>query len=139
MAIAPLDHPRAATLRSQLFPRLLRSKTALVSAIVLALVVVAAIAAPLIAPKDPTSIHLVQRSKRPGFVRSAGTRSLLCTDSLGRDVFSRIVYGARVSLMVGLSAVLISGTFGLLLGLISGYFGGWIDDVIMRVADIQLS
>src|SRR5262252_6451407 len=139
MAIAPPGDPKAATLRTQLFPRLLRSKTALASAIILALVIAAALAAPLIAPRDPTSIHVVQRLKPPGFLDSAGIRSLLGTDSLGRDVFSRIVYGARVSLIVGLSAVLISGTFGLLLGLVSGFFGGWIDDVVMRIADIQLS
>ena len=70
---------------------------------------------------------------------SSGHRYWLGTDSLGRDVYSRIVYGAQVSLTVGLSAVLISGTVGLLLGLVSGFFGGWLDDLIMRVADIQLS
>ena len=139
MATTPLDSPKPATLQSQFLPRLLRSKIALASSVILALVIFAAIAAPLVAPKDPTGIHLVQRLKPPGFVDPAGGRSWLGTDSLGRDVYSRIVYGARVSLMVGLSAVLISGTVGLLLGLVSGFFGGWVDDVIMRVADIQLS
>ena len=139
MVTTPLDSPKPATLQSQFLPRLLRSKIALASSVMLALVIFAAIAAPLVAPKDPTGIHLVQRLKPPGFVDPAGGRSWLGTDSLGRDVYSRIVYGARVSLMVGLSAVLISGTVGLLLGLVSGFFGGWVDDVIMRVADIQLS
>jgi peptide/nickel transport system permease protein len=139
MATTPLHNPKPATLQSQFLPRLLRSKIALASSVMLALVIFAAIAAPLVAPKDPTGIHLVQRLKPPGFVDPAGGRSWLGTDSLGRDVYSRIVYGARVSLMVGLSAVLISGTVGLLLGLVSGFFGGWVDDVIMRVADIQLS
>ena len=97
------------------------------------------LAAPWIAPHDPAEIHLINRLKPPGFIDSTGHQYWLGTDSLGRDVYSRVVYGARVSLTVGLSAVLISGTVGLLLGLISGFFGGWLDDVIMRIADTQLS
>ena len=93
----------------------------------------------MIAPSDPFGIRLVQRLKPPGYVNGAGITFWLGTDMLGRDVLSRIIYGARVSLVVGLSAVLISGTIGLLLGLVSGYFGGIVDDVIMRIADIQLS
>jgi len=138
MAASDIEH-RPATARSQFLPRLLRSKIAVVSAFILALVVFAAVAAPLIAPHDPAEIHLINRLKPPGFIDSTGHQYWLGTDSLGRDVYSRVVYGARVSLTVGLSAVLISGTVGLLLGLISGFFGGWLDDVIMRIADIQLS
>jgi peptide/nickel transport system permease protein len=119
--------------------RLFRSKAACLSAVIFLIVVLAAIAAPLIAPSDPFGIRLVQRLKPPGYVNGAGITFWLGTDMLGRDVLSRIIYGARVSLVVGLSAVLISGTIGLLLGLVSGYFGGIVDDVIMRVADIQLS
>jgi peptide/nickel transport system permease protein len=92
-----------------------------------------------IAPNDPYGIRLVQRLKPPGYVNASGVTFWLGTDTLGRDVLSRVIYGARVSLIVGLSAVLISGTIGLLLGLASGFFGGLIDDVIMRIADIQLS
>ncbi|MFZ4531612.1 MAG: ABC transporter permease [Alsobacter sp.] len=125
--------------RSQLLPRLLRSKAGLVAAAVLALVVLAAVAAPWLAPNDPFAIRLIQRLKPPGYVNSAGLTFWLGTDTLGRDVLSRLIYGARVSLVVGLSAVAISGAIGLLLGLVSGYFGGLVDDVIMRIADIQLS
>src|SRR5262245_9178156 len=130
MTVSDLEEHRPATRRSQFLPRLLRSKIAIASAVILALVFCAAIAAPWIAPHDPAEIHLINRLKPPGFVDSSGHQYWLGTDSLGRDVYSRIVYGARVSLTVGLSAVLISGTVGLLLGLVSGFFGGWLDDVI---------
>jgi peptide/nickel transport system permease protein len=119
--------------------RLVRSKAAFVSAVILLLVIAAAIGAHWIAPNDPFAIRLIQRLKPPGFTTAAGNTYWLGTDTLGRDVFSRLVYGARVSLIVGLSAVLISGTIGLLLGLVSGFFGGIVDDIIMRIADIQLS
>jgi peptide/nickel transport system permease protein len=125
--------------KSQFFVRLLRSNAALASAIVFLLVVLAAVTAAWIAPNDPYGIRLVQRLKPPGYVNASGVTFWLGTDTLGRDVLSRVIYGARVSLIVGLSAVLISGTIGLLLGLASGFFGGLIDDVIMRIADIQLS
>ena len=125
--------------KSQFFARLLRSKAALASAIVFLLVVLAAVTAAWIAPNDPFGIRLIQRLKPPGYVNASGSTFWLGTDTLGRDVLSRVIYGARVSLIVGLSAVLISGTIGLLLGLASGFFGGLVDDVIMRIADIQLS
>jgi peptide/nickel transport system permease protein len=130
---------KSAPAKSQFFVRLFRSSAALACVIILLLVVLAAIAAPWIAQNDPFGIRLIQRLKPPGYVNAAGSTFWLGTDTLGRDVFSRVVYGARVSLVVGLSAVLISGTIGLLLGLLSGYFGGLVDDVIMRIADIQLS
>jgi peptide/nickel transport system permease protein len=139
VATAQIEPVRAASTKSQIVPRLFRNKAALASAIVLLAVAIAAIAATEITPNDPFDIKLLQRLKPPGYVNSAGDTFWLGTDTLGRDVYARLVYGARVSLIVGLSAVLISGTLGLLLGLLSGFFGGWIDDVIMRIADIQLS
>jgi peptide/nickel transport system permease protein len=125
--------------KNQLLSRFFRSKAAVISVFVLLLVLVAATAAPWGAPNDPSAIKLIQRLKPPGYSSSADITFWLGTDSLGRDVFSRIIYGARVSLMVGLSAVAISGTVGLLVGLLSGYFGGRVDDVFMRICDIQLS
>jgi peptide/nickel transport system permease protein len=118
---------------------LVRSKAALISVAVLLVVVIAALAAPWVSPNDPFALRLVQRLKPPGFATASGTTFWLGTDALGRDVLSRLIYGARVSLVVGLSAVLISGTIGLLLGLVSGFFGGVVDDIIMRIADVQLS
>jgi peptide/nickel transport system permease protein len=107
--------------------------------IIFLLVLVAAVAAPWVAPNDPNAIKLIQRLKPPGYVNGGGITYWLGTDSLGRDVLSRLVYGARVSLTVGLSAVVISGIVGLLVGLLSGYFGGRVDDVFMRICDVQLS
>ncbi len=137
VAAQPLPPPRRRG--SQFLPRLLRSKPALISAVFLVIVIVAAVAAPLLAPHDPGAIKLIQRLKPPGYMNHSGDTFLLGTDSLGRDVFSRIIYGARVSLTVGVLAVLISGVVGLLVGLLAGYFGGLVDDVFMRIADIQLS
>jgi peptide/nickel transport system permease protein len=68
-----------------------------------------------------------------------GATFLMGSDALGRDVFARLLYGARVSLMVGVAAILVGGTLGVTAGLVSGYFGGWIDDVLMRLGDIQLA
>jgi len=125
--------------RNAFFPRLFRSKAATISAIIFLVVVIAALTAPWLSPADPSAIKIIQRLKPPGYANSAGTTFWLGTDALGRDVLSRVIFGARVSLTVGLSAVLISGTIGLLVGLLSGYFGGLIDDLFMRICDIQLS
>ena len=136
---APLPGIAMRARRKGFFPRLLRSKAALVSAVILLVVVIAAITASWFAPSDPLAIKIIQRLKPPGYTNSSGVTFWLGTDALGRDVLSRIIYGARVSLTVGLSAVVISGTIGLLVGLLSGYFGGLIDDFFMRICDIQLS
>jgi peptide/nickel transport system permease protein len=135
----PLTTVRPVTAASQFFPRLLRSKMALISSIVLLLVTLAAIFAPLITPNDPADLALIRRLKGPGYVSNEGSQYWLGTDTIGRDVYSRMIYGARISLVVGLSAVLVSGTVGIILGLLAGFYRGWIDDVIMRIADIQLS
>ena len=136
-AAVPAISPRPR--KSAFFPRLLRSKAASVSVIILLIVVIAAIAAPWLSPADPSALKIIQRLKPPGYTNGAGTTFWLGTDTLGRDVLSRVIFGARVSLIVGLSAVLISGTIGVLVGLLSGYFGGLVDDVFMRICDIQLS
>lgn len=131
--------PGPDAVKSRLLPRLLGSGAALAGMTILLLVVIAAVAAPWIAPNDPFAIRLIQRLKSPGYSDSAGAIYWLGTDALGRDVLSRVIFGARVSLIVGVSAVALAGTVGLLLGLVSGYFGGLVDDIIMRIADIQLS
>jgi peptide/nickel transport system permease protein len=136
MSIAETPVPRRR--RHGVLSRLLRNKPALIAALFLLAVAIAAVFAPLLAPHDPFAIKLIQRMKPPGFERS-GEVFWLGTDSLGRDVLSRIIYGSRVSLTVGLAAVLISGAIGTVVGLLAGYFGGLLDDIFMRIADIQLS
>jgi peptide/nickel transport system permease protein len=112
---------------------------AVVGACILLLVVVGAVGAPLLAPTDPNTQVLADRLLEPLSVGSDGVYHLLGTDQLGRDLWSRILYGARVSLLVGLTAVALAGTIGVSLGLLAGYHGGYVDDVVMRLADMQLA
>ena len=105
---------------------------------VLIAVIACALAAPLIAPFDPLAQSFADILKPPGTVGAEGTY-WLGTDALGRDLLSRIIYGARISLLVGVLTVVVRGTLGVLIGLVGGYYGGRIDDVLMRIADIQLT
>ena len=103
---------------------------------------VAAIAATLgglLAPFAPNRQNLMLRLADPMSVGPDGGLFLLGSDALGRDVFSRLLYGARVSLTVGFAAIAVGGSIGITAGLLSGYFGGWLDDAIMRLGDIQLA
>jgi len=110
------------------------------SAAFMAVVVLAAICAPLVAPYDPTQQSLRERLKAPTvFPEEGRQRHLLGTDQLGRDILSRIIYGSRVSLIVGFAAVLIGGAIGGSLGLLSGYAGGVVDEIVMLLVDAQLA
>lgn len=100
--------------------------------------VVLAIAAPLVAPVDPNSQNLLARLKSPGTV-SRGVTYILGSDELGRDVLSRLIYGARVSLFVAFSSVILSGIMGSILGMVAAFYRGWVEIVIMRLVDIVLS
>ena len=116
--------------------RLPRRPAALVGLTILALVVLAAIFAPLIAPHDPNDQDVTRRLQPPF---KAGSSYVLGTDQVGRDVLSRIIYGTRVALIVGLSAVALSGAIGITLGLLSGYYGGYVDDLIGWVSNVELA
>src|SRR5262245_45258219 len=94
-----------------------------------------AIFAELIAPYNPEIGILGDRFKPPAWIAGGTERHLLGTDHLGRDVLSRLIFGARVSLVVGFTAVIFAGCLGTLLGILSGYLGGWVDQVIMRITD----
>jgi peptide/nickel transport system permease protein len=104
--------------------------------VVLALV---AIFADVIAPHNPEIGVLGERFKPPAWSVGGSDKYLLGTDHLGRDVLSRLIFGARVSLVVGFTAVVFAGFVGTLLGIMSGYLGGWVDQVIMRVTDAWLA
>jgi peptide/nickel transport system permease protein len=101
--------------------------------------VLAAIAAPLLAPHDPELGALAMRFRPPAWQTGGLSEYLLGTDHLGRDVLSRLIYGARVSLTVGVAAVLAAGFLGTSMGLMAGYLGGWVDQVVMRIADAWLA
>lgn len=101
-------------------------------------IVLLALAAPWVAPRSPLRVEIASRLKPPGTAFRDGTVAVLGTDQVGRDILSRIVHGARISLTVGFAAVVVAGTIGLLVGLFSGYYVGWVDMLVMRLADIQL-
>ena len=107
-------------------------------AVIAAAVLVAALA-PALAPADPVKNRLLDRLTPPMWAEGGSARHPLGTDTLGRDVLSRLLYGARVSLVVGLAAVLAAGVVGVGFGLLAGYRGGWPDDLLMRLGDIQLA
>jgi peptide/nickel transport system permease protein len=106
--------------------------------ILIAFFVLAAVFAPLLAPYDPNSQNLLGRMKPPGTV-SRSFHYLLGSDELGRDLLTRLIYGARVSLFVAIASVILSGVVGVLLGMLAGYLRGWVELIVMRLVDVFLS
>lgn len=133
--VAGLDPERKRAGFRVILKRLLRSKTGTVGAVLVLIVCLTALLAPLLAGHDPAAVDPLNRLKPPMWLEGGTKEHWLGTDNLGRDMWSRIVYGSRVSLIVGIGAVLVSGAIGAVLGLVSGFYGKWIDAVIMRVAD----
>ena len=103
------------------------------------LAILSGVGASAVAPHDPVEQDIINRLTPPAFLEGGSTRNLLGTDHLGRDVLSRLIYGARVAVLVGVTTVLFSGSLGLIIGLIAGYFGGIADTLLMRLLDVQLS
>ncbi len=127
---------------SDMFYSFRRSRLTMVAAAVTALFFLLAIFASLLAvqnPFDPAQLQLMNSRISPIWTADGQSPFLLGTDEQGRDVFSAILYGLRISLTVGVLGVLFSGTLGIVLGLIAGYFGGAVDGLIMRIADVQLT
>lgn len=127
------------TLKTRMIRSLRQRPTRGIGLVILLLIVLAAIFAPLITPQEPETTSLELRLKPPFWMEDSVAPHFLGTDALGRDIWTRMVYGARVSLLIGLLAMLVAGPIGVFLGLISGYEGRVLDTVIMRFADAQLS
>jgi len=116
-----------------------RDRSGVVGLVLFLIVVIAAVFAPLIAPYDPLEQTLRDAKMPPAWSAEGSTEHLFGTDNLGRDIFSRIVHGTRVSLTVGFFGVLIAGTLGLVFGAIAGYIGGRVDATIMGIVNLILS
>lgn len=113
---------------------LLRNRVGVLGLGIVALLILLSFFAPWLAPQDPNQTELAAKLIPP-----LTKGHILGTDQLGRDILSRIIYGSRISLSVGLYAVVISGALGVVAGLVAGFYGGWIDTVLMRLVDVQLS
>lgn len=141
---APIQGPPASaksqSLRSIFWRRFKKNKLALAGAVMLAVLFSTAILAPVLAPQDRDDIILTMRLKPPGTINpETGKTYYLGTDQYGRDMATRLMFGARISLSIGFVAVGVSMTMGLIVGAIAGYYGGWIDNVLMRLVDVLLS
>ena len=117
----------------------MRSMAAKIAGGVLLLFALLAVFGPLVVPYDSVSTRVIDRLLPPGSTLSDGSVALLDTDQNGRDVFAQFVAGARISLLVAITVVVVGGLVGLVLGLLAGYYGGWIDSIISRIGDIQLA
>ena len=118
---------------------LIRSKTGLLGALILLSVFLMAVFAGIISPHSPYEQDVMHKLLNPVWSTRSDPHYLLGTDQLGRDILSRIIYGSRITLIVAFAGTVVAGIVGVFLGCISAYYGGWIDAVVMRIADIQLS
>lgn len=128
----------AATWRRMFWPQAGGGVPVGVFVLILAAMVIVALFAPLIAPYDPNTQNLLGRLKPPGTL-ARDTYYVLGSDELGRDLLSRVIYGARISLSVAILSVILSGAVGITLGMLAGYRGGWVEVLVMRLVDIFLS
>ncbi len=129
-------------LESDFFYYFKRDKVALISTVIFSVFLIMSAFAPMIAPFDPydlTLLDIMDSEIPPVWQDNSDPRFLLGTDDQGRDLWSTILYGMRVSLLIGVLAVFLQGIIGITIGLFSGYYGGKVDSVLMRIADVQLS
>lgn len=136
-AIAPLEFVPGISRWKQIRRRL--NGRAFIGGSLVAVALLVAIFAPVLAPNDPEYADITMRLQPPAWQSGGSTAHLLGTDALGRDLLSRIIYGARISLMISFTAVILAASIGVTLGLLAGYFGGIVDLGIMRMVDIMFA
>ena len=136
LAERPAEQPTAGQVSRR---RLWRLKWGLAGAVVLLGIVLSAVLAPWIAPADPLAVNITHRLAPPSWMDGGTPQNLLGTDQVGRDLLSRVIYGGRVSLIVGVAAVLISASIGVLAGLAAGYCGPRVDWTIMTLVNVMLT
>ena len=127
---------------TQSLMRRLPPVSVMIAGLVLAIMLVLVVFAPMIAPMDPrdvSSYSLIDMEIPPAFMEGGDPRFLLGTDNQGRDLVSVILFGLRISVVIGLGAVLFAAALGVILGLVAGFFGGFVDSVVMRIADVLVS
>lgn len=128
-----------AAARPSLLSRLRRDGFPVLPVLILLAIAFFAVFADLVAPYDPEVGSLGKRFRPPFWQAGGSFEYLLGTDHIGRDILSRLIYGARVSVIVGFTSVIVAGVVGTVLGIVSGYLGGWVDQVIMRITDTWLA
>lgn len=143
MAVAELDREALSSVKEASFVRVVwnrfrRHKLAVGGMIILIIIVLACVFAPIVAPYDPIMIH---KGEDGAILKNEGTslKFFMGTDSIGRDVFSRLLYAGRISLLIAFVVTSIQETIGAMVGAISGFFGGWVDDVIQRTVEFMLT
>ncbi len=140
VALKEMDAVAAAPTVAQIsLRRLWRLKWGLAATAVILLIVASAVLAPWLAPFDPLSVNIRHRLAPPAWLEGGTPQHLLGTDQVGRDLLARMIYGGRVSLIVGVAAVLISASIGVLLGLSAGYFGASVDWTVMTLVNVTLT
>ncbi|WP_372839781.1 ABC transporter permease [Phaeovulum sp.] len=130
--------PAADTIFRRNLASFMANRLAMAAAVVVVLFVVMAAFAPWLAPQDPYETDLFRRLQPPAWVEGGEWGFLLGCDALGRDIFSRIIYGARISIFVGVTVIVLATGIGIIAGLASGYLRGWVDVIISRIVDILL-
>jgi dipeptide transport system permease protein len=139
MAVVETKRPAPPSVLAEFWFYFSRSRGAVIGLAIFVLIVLTAVFAPFVAPHLPHDQDRTKLLLQPFFMQGGDPSYLLGTDAVGRDILSRLIFGARFSLFIGVVVVTLSVVAGVLIGLIAGYFGGWIDTVIMRIMDIILA